>query len=61
MITSQSMLLKASKACLTSKLETLSSQHFVRPKKKKKKTHLMNHTLNTFFLDLFEDAQSIPR
>ena len=60
MIASQSMLLKASKACLTSKLETLSSQHFVRPKKKKK-THLMNHTLNTFFLDLFEEAQSIPR
>ena len=59
MIASQSMLLKASKACLTSKLETLSSQHFVRPKKKK--THLMNHTLNTFFLDLFEEAQSIPR
>ena len=58
MIASQSMLLKASKACLTSKLETLSSQHFVRPKKK---THLMNHTLNTFFLDLFEEAQSIPR
>ena len=60
MIASQSMFLKASKACLTSKPEAPSSQHFIRPKKKKK-THLMNHTLNTLFLELFEEAQSIPR
>ena len=49
MIASQSMLLKASKACLTSKLETLSSQHFVRPKKKKKNSFNESHFKHIFF------------